>query len=107
MVTRLILTFFLSCGLFAASACSLLPSATPNGEQAGGLRTLVIPDDAEVFVDGVSMGPAGKYRGRTFIELKGGTHQVEIKKEGYEPYRDDVVINNNMIMITVTLKKTE
>ena len=105
MTTRWLLAGFLVCSLIASSACSLFTPTSPVSAQNGGLRTLVIPDDAEVIVDGVSMGPASKYRGRDFIPVKGGAHQVEIRKEGYQPYRDAVFINNNMIMITVTLKK--
>ncbi|HTP41534.1 MAG TPA: PEGA domain-containing protein [Nitrospiria bacterium] len=107
MTTRWLLTGLFACCLLAATACTLFSPTTSAPPQAGGLRTLVIPDDAEVIVDGVSMGPASKYRGRDFIPVKGGAHQVEIRKEGYQPYRDAVFINNNMIMITVTLKKAE
>jgi hypothetical protein len=107
MTTRRLLTGLFACSLILASACSLFSPAPHPSPLEGGLRTLVIPDDAEVIVDGVSMGPASQYRGRAFIPVKGGAHQVEIKKEGYQPYRDAVFINNNLIMITVTLKKAE
>jgi len=105
MHTRRLLTGFLVCSLLLASACSYFSPTTPNSGQDGGLRTLVIPDDAEVFVDGSSMGPVSGFRGRTFIPMKGGQHVVEIKKPGYQTYRHEVTINNNIITITVTLKK--
>ena len=105
MKTSWVLTGFLACGLLLVSSCAFFPPTAANTGTNGGLHTLVIPDDAEVFVDGASMGPASQYRGRAFIPLKGGKHVVEIKKAGYLPYRDEVTVNNTMLMMTVTLKK--
>jgi len=105
MKKRWLLTGFLAGGLFLVTSCALFTSTTANTETNGGLRTLVIPDDAEVFVDGTSMGPASRYRGHTVIPLKGGKHVVEIKKDGYLPYHDEIVINKNLLTLTVTLKK--
>jgi hypothetical protein len=89
----------------AGAGCSLPTQTTFGVGNDGGIRTIVIPDDAEVFVDGGSMGPASQYRGRTFIQVKGGKHVVEIKKPGHVPYREEVFVSGNMITITVTLKK--
>jgi hypothetical protein len=105
MNTHWLLTGCLVGGLLLLSACNFSTPTILNAGNNGGLRTLVIPDDAEVFIDGGSMGPASKYRGRTFIQMMGGKHVVEIKKPGYQTYRDEVFISNNMITITVTLKK--
>jgi len=107
MTTQRLLTGLLACSLILATACSLF-SPTPHVPTPdGGLRTLVIPDDAEVFVDGASMGPASQYRGHIFIQLKGGKHLIEIKKPGYRNYREEVFISGNLRMITVTLKKAD
>lgn len=107
MVTRRLLNCFLACSLLMASACSLFTPTTPSAGQDGGLTMLVMPDDAEVFVDGASMGPAGQYRGHTFLQLKGGKHLVEIKKPGYRDYREEIFVGGNLVSITVRLKKAD
>jgi hypothetical protein len=89
-----------------AGGCGFPTQTTFGVGNDGGIRTLAMPDDAEVFVDGGSMGPASQYRGRTFIQVKGGKHVVEIKKTGYLPYREEVFVSGNMVTITVTLKKS-
>ncbi|MEW6324999.1 MAG: PEGA domain-containing protein [Nitrospirota bacterium] len=93
--------------LIAATGCGFPTQTTFGVSGDGGLRTIVIPDDAEVFVDGASMGPASQYRGRTFIQMKAGKHVVEIKKAGYATYREEVFVSGNLKTITVTLKKSE
>lgn len=93
--------------LLLVSACGFPTQTTFGVGNDGGIRTIVIPDDAEVFVDGGPMGSASRYRGRTFIQVKGGKHVVEIKKSGYLPYREEVFVSGNMITMTVTLKKAD
>jgi len=93
--------------LLLVSACGFPTQTTFGVGGDGGIRTIVIPDDAEVFVDGGSMGPASRYRGRTFIQVKNGKHVVEIKKSGYLPYREEVFVSGSMITMTVTLKKSD
>jgi PEGA domain len=107
-VLRTLTLGLLALGLLAwAGGCGFPTQTTISTGNDGGLRTLVIPDDAEVFIDGGSMGPASQFRGRTFIRMKAGKHVVEIKKPGYQTYRDEVFVSNNMITITVMLKKAE
>ncbi len=89
------------------AGCGFPTQTTFGVADEGGLRTVVIPDDAEVFVDGTSMGPASQYRGRTFIQLKGGKHVVEIKKPGYITHREEVFVSNNLRTLMVTLTKEE
>jgi hypothetical protein len=97
----------LALGLAAwAGGCGFPTQTTFSTGNDGGLTMLVIPDDAEVFVDGASMGPASQYRGHTFIQLKGGKHLVEIKKPGYHDYREEVFVSGNLRSITVRLKKS-
>jgi PEGA domain len=100
----------LALGILAAvgsGGCSYPTQTTFGVGNDGGIRTIVIPDDAEVLVDGGSMGPASQYRGRTFIQVKGGKHVVEIKKAGHLPYREEIFVSGNIVTITVTLKKAE
>jgi hypothetical protein len=104
--------FGLLCGslLLMASAgggCGFPTQTTFGVGNDGGLRMIVLPEDAEVFVDGASMGPAKQFRGSAFIQLKGGKHVVEIKKPGYADYREEIFVSGNIVTMTVTLKKTE
>jgi hypothetical protein len=99
------ITGVLAGSLLVVAACGFPTQTTFGVGNDGGLRTLVIPDDAEVFIDGGSMGAASQYRGRTFIQMKGGTHVVEIKKSGYADYREEVFVKGNIITMTLTLKK--
>jgi hypothetical protein len=108
--THRTVTGILALGLLAmvgAGGCGFPTQTTFSVGNDGGIRTLVIPDDAEVFVDGGSMGPVSQYRGKTFIQVKGGKHMVEIKKPGYLPYREEIFVSGNIMTITVTLKKEQ
>lgn len=104
-IDRWIVGVLLLGSLMVVVSCGFPTQTTFGVGNDGGLRTLVIPDDAEVFVDGASMGPVSQYRGRTFIQLKGGKHQLEIKKAGYAPYTQEIFVSGNLITVTVTLKK--
>jgi PEGA domain len=104
---RWIVGAFLLGSLAIVMSCSLPTQTTFGVGNDGGLTMLVIPDDAEVFVDGASMGPASQYRGHSFIQLKGGKHLVEIKKPGYRDYREEVFVSGNLRTMTVTLKKSD
>jgi len=91
--------------LITVAGCGFPTQTNYSVPNDGGLRTLVFPDDAEVFVDGGSMGAASQYRGGKFIQIKAGKHIIEIKKDGYLPYHEEVFVNGNIRVITVTLKK--
>jgi len=45
------------------------------------------PADAEVFVNGVSHGPAP-----TSLQLPASRHHIEVRKEGYKPFVSDLVL---------------
>jgi len=93
--------------LVSITACGFPTQTTFGVSNDGGIRMLVLPDDAEVFIDGASMGAVSQFRGRTFIQVKGGKHVVEIKRPGYADYREEIFVSNNIVTITVTLKKSE
>ena len=103
--TPLMILGLLAGSLVYIAACGFPTQTTFGVGNEGGLRMLVIPDDAVVYVNGASMGPVNQYRGRTFIRLKNGKHVVEIQKAGYATYREEVFVSNNMVTLTVTLKK--
>ena len=51
----------------------------------GIVHLTVVPEDAELFVDGKSMGTVPKS-----LSLVETAHRLKITKEGYEPYRTDM-----------------
>lgn len=89
----------------AGGGCGFPTQTTFGVGNDGGLRTIVMPEDAEVFVDGASMGAAKQYSAKKFIQVSGGKHVVEIKKPGYVTYAKEVFVSGNLQTINVTLIK--
>jgi hypothetical protein len=55
----------------------------------GTLAIRMQPSDAEVLIDGERWhGPEGGER--LVVQLSEGTHRVEIRKDGYQPYSSEV-----------------
>ncbi len=70
----LILVFIMGCGF---------PQETRRGVgNEGFLIILATPDDAEVLLNGEKVGLAGQFESNP-LELKRGTHKIEIRKAGY------------------------
>ncbi len=65
-----------------------------NGPQlTGTLRVNVTPGHAQVFVDGYFVGSVDDFDGVSQrLRLEEGTHQIEIRADGYEPLLFDVRI---------------
>jgi hypothetical protein len=60
---------------------------------AGGLRLVVEPRDAEVFVDGYYAGIVDSFNGHfQHLDLPVGSHHVEVRAAGYAPLILDVSI---------------
>ena len=71
----------------------------------GTLSLRVQPSDAEIIIDGerwsVTAGEA-----RIAIELSPGLHRLEIRKEGYEAYAEDIAVRDGRLLpLNVSLKK--
>ncbi len=84
-----------------------LPQETRRGVgNEGLLNILATPDDAEVFVDGERVGQAGQFE-KNPIELKSGTHKIEIRKAGFASEMREVYVGNqSRHTLKVTLKKS-
>jgi len=68
------------------------PSSDPNVERRiGTLSIRVQPADAEVIIDGERWN-APANQNRISVELTEGRHHVEIRKAGFNQYREDVLI---------------
>jgi len=73
----------------------------------GFLFIVANPNDAEVFIDGERMGLAADFE-RDPIELRSGTHKVEIRRPGYlADVRDVFVGNQSRHTLKVNLKKAQ
>ncbi|MFH2013269.1 MAG: PEGA domain-containing protein [Pseudomonadota bacterium] len=92
----------------AMMGCGTPKETTMGVGNEGAIKIVCIPSDAEVFIDGASMGEANRYDGNPgYIKLSSGTHKIEIKKEGYAPYSRELYSSKSLQTIEVTLKKVE
>jgi uncharacterized membrane protein len=65
-------------------------STIPN---AGFLKIIANPEDADVYIDGTVVGKAMDFDGRKqILELAAGRHKIEIKKDGYHSYFRDIMV---------------
>jgi len=94
----LIFLFVLGCGL---------PQETRRGVGTEGfLIILASPSDAEVFIDGERIGQAGQFETNP-VELKSGTHRIEIRKAGFVPEAREVYAGNqSRHILKVNLKRS-
>lgn len=66
-----------------------MPGASMPGQNFGAISVRVQPADADVLIDGERWsGPTTQ--DRLIVQLPGGRHRVEIRKDGYERYESDV-----------------
>ena len=71
-----------------------------------GLIIHVEPDDAEVIIDGESLGIASKLDLQNgLLPLRPGIYQVNLKRSGFVSWRAEVTVNDKPETILVTLKK--
>jgi len=100
--------FLFLISVFVLMGCGTPREATIGVGNEGALKIVCDPSDAEVSIDGVSMGEANRYDGKPgYIKLSSGTHKVELKKEGYAPYFREVYSSKSLQTIDVTLRKIE
>ena len=65
----------------------------------------VVPGDAQIRIGGESWTPpAGQQR--LTITLPEGRHTLEVRRDGYQPYVQDILIRRHATLrLTVTLEK--
>ena len=75
--------------------------------EVGSIRLRANPDSAKVFVDGALVGTVDDFNGlRNHLELDGGTHKIELRAEGYEPYTGEITVEaGKTITERISLKK--
>lgn len=65
----------------------------PAGEATGSIRLKASPDTARVYINGALVGIVDDFNGlRDHLELPVGTHQIELRAEGYETYTGEVTV---------------
>ena len=69
---------------------------------SGSIRLKVKPRNAEVFIDGLSVGTIDSFDG-VFqrLDVQAGPHKIELRAEGYQTEQFDVIVTNGE---TVTYK---
>ncbi len=89
-----------------AAGCGM-PRETRRGVGNEGFLTIqATPDDAEVYVDGQKFGRAEKFESDP-LELSGGTHKIELRREGFLPdVREIYVGNQSRHTLKVILRKS-
>ena len=70
-------------------------------EITGSLTLKSIPDDASIFIDGKKAGTTPE----TISDIKIGTHQVEVRIDGYENWSENVEITDKESSMTATLQE--
>jgi hypothetical protein len=98
LILPLIVFFICGCGL---------PEETRRGVGNEGFLIInVNPNDAEVYVDGDLVGKAEQFE-KDPLELKSGTHKIEIRKSGFSSdVRDVYVGNQSRHNLKINLKKS-
>ena len=80
------------------------PDPRPSPAQFGTLSIRVMPADAEVFVDGERWtgSPSGD---RLTLQLSAGRHRIEVRKQGFATYAEEVLIRTGATLtLNVSLK---
>jgi hypothetical protein len=77
----------------------------PNPRSFGSLALVVQPADAEIIIDGAKWSaPAGQ--SRVVIQLSEGKHHLEIQKDGYAKYVEDIgIMRGRTMTLNVSLVK--
>jgi hypothetical protein len=76
----------------------------------GSIRLKVSPGEAKVYVDGVLAGTADQFDGliSDHLVLEGGTHQLELRADGYETYHGTISVEvGKTLTERVSMKKAK
>ena len=102
-------TLILALLSFVAGACCGLPKTSLSTvANEGFVKILAVPEDADVYINGVNSGAAKNYDGKKQVmALPAGRHKIEIKKQGYHPYSREMMVGagaTETIKITLSAK---
>lgn len=72
--------------------------------KSGQVRLLCTPGDAEVFIDGISVGACSQFEGKpSGLTLSKGLRQVVVKKNGFLPYSSYLDSDGTRVALTIDL----
>jgi hypothetical protein len=75
------------------AACALPETTVSSGAQRPRLVIQGAPDDAELVVDGITMGAAQRFNGQPGVLLvEEGVHQVEVRRAGMRIHAEKLLI---------------
>lgn len=90
----------------ALAACAAPRTAVQTDDQSGRVKFRVIPNHAEVVVDGKSMGKARQFDGSSAVlKLGPGSHTVVLKADGFEDYQTQVYLSDTEELVEIKLKE--
>jgi hypothetical protein len=79
---------------------------TPKGRSVSGFRLDVDPSDAELTVDGKELGPVNAVPlADGVLSLDPGVHQLSLQRKGYQTWRAEVSLGNQVEPLKVNLVK--
>jgi len=85
-------------GYSGGSSSSSVPM---KQDESGSLRIRVKPNNAKVYLDGSLVGTVDDYDGFTgHLAATAGTHQIELRADGYEPLTMTVNVEANKTLTT-------
>jgi len=89
-------------GGYAGGGSSSGSSSSQVYPGSGSIRLKIKPRNAEVFIDGLSVGRIDSFDG-VFqrLDVQAGPHKIELRAEGYQTEQFDVIVTNGE---TVTYK---
>jgi hypothetical protein len=87
----------------APPAATVTPVAEPPPQALSGIRFSVDPPDAQVFVDGRSVGQASALAGAGTVRLSPGLYRVSVEKVGFQTWRAEVAVRVGVEPIEVKL----
>ncbi|MBL8951883.1 MAG: PEGA domain-containing protein [Myxococcaceae bacterium] len=85
---------------------SIACAHAPPAKTVTGLRLEVVPPDAELTIDGQVLGPLSSVplEGGV-LGLSPGVHQLSLKAKGYQTWRGEVALGNDVEPLKVSLVK--
>jgi hypothetical protein len=86
-----------------AAPAIVAPVAEPPPPALSGIRFSVDPPDAQVFVDGRSMGQASALAGAGTVKLLPGLYRVSVERAGFQTWRAEVAVRVGVEAIEVKL----
>lgn len=83
------------------------PDAAPPAAPSGRITFDCEPAEAQVVVDGSSLGTAAELVERGGAQLPMGHHRIEIKLDGYRTFRFELILGERTETIKVRLQRVD